>query len=110
MQRKGIVRGMIVLLVLVVVGGVIYCLASRVETEQRQLRLSDFHFLELGISRDEVTRRMGEPDRIVGFGLYICQYDLVDGRRIMLSFPTPKGLGGAWIVNEDGTRTDFFEK
>lgn len=80
------------------------------EKGARHLRLSNFAFLKRGISRDEVIRRVGEPDRIVGSGLYICQYDLIDGRKIMLSFPSPRGLGGAWIINRDGTRIDFFEQ
>ena len=111
MRRRKITYSIAALLVLVIVGGVAYLLLfNDVEGGSRQLRLSDFDFLKRGISRDEVVRKVGEPDRIVGSGLYICQYDLVDGRKIMLSFPTPEGLGGAWIVNDDGTRIDFFKQ
>ena len=97
----------VLLLALVIVGSGICCV-GKTNKGGRQLKLSDFDFLEPGISREEVVSKVGEPDRIVGSGLYICQYDLIDGRKIMLSFPTPEGLGGAWIINEDGSRTDFF--
>jgi len=107
-MRRKIVYSIIFLLTLLLIGGGVYFLHKG--ERSRQLELSDFDFLKPGISREEVVRRVGEPDRIVGSGLYICQYDLADGRKIMLSFPTPEELGGAWIINKDGTRIDFFKK
>jgi hypothetical protein len=105
MEKRKIAYGIISLFALIIVGGGVYFLLNM---QSRQLALSDFDFLKPGMTREEIIRKVGEPDRIVGSGLYICQYNLTDGRKIMLSFPNSRDLGGAWIVNKDGTRIDFF--
>jgi len=110
MEYQKIILTALVLQLIVALGSVSCLSGCKAQDSQRELRLSDFDFLELGMSLEGITDRLGEPDREVGSGLYGFQYDLVDGRVVTLSFITLDQLVGAWIVNEDGTRTDFFEK
>ena len=53
---------------------------------------SDFDFLRLGMSYQEVVSRVGEADRDVGSGIHIMVYDLTDGTQLMLSFPSLDNL------------------
>ena len=53
---------------------------------------SDFDFLRLGMSYQEVVSRVGEADRDVGSGIHIMVYDLSDGTQLMLSFPSLDSL------------------
>jgi hypothetical protein len=53
---------------------------------------SDFDFLRLGMSYQEVVARVGDADREVGSGIHILVYDLSDGTQFMLSFPSLDSL------------------
>ena len=62
------------------------CLAGcRTKSNQRELTLSDFDFLERDIALDEVINRLRLPDRFVGSGIISYQWDLADGRIVELS-------------------------
>jgi hypothetical protein len=54
--------------------------------------LSDFSFIDIGMSYDDIVERVGEPDRDVGSGVYLFVYDLNDGGEIMLSFISLESL------------------
>ena len=66
------------------------------------LTLSDFQFLKLGMSFEQVVAEVGEPDRDIGSGVYLFQYDLADGRKITLQFIRKDELSGVWVVSRDG--------
>lgn len=77
---------------------------------QRGLTLSDFQFLEQGMSLEEIVDRVGEPDRELGSGISHFQYDLTDGRTLELVFLHLDDLLGAVILEEDGNVIDLLEK
>ena len=62
---------------------------------------SDFDFLRLGMSYQEVVARVGEADRDVGSGIHIMVYDLSDGTQIMLSFPSLDRLIAVHLYDPD---------
>src|SRR4030065_2334488 len=62
---------------------------------------SDFDFLRLGMSYQEVVARVGEADRDVGSGINIMVYDLSDGTQLMLSFPSLDNLMAVHLYDPD---------
>ena len=60
--------------------------------EGGRMARSDFDFLRLGMSYQEVVSRVGEAERDVGSGIHILVYDLTDGTQLMLSFPSLDNL------------------
>lgn len=91
-------------LLLIAVLGYAFCLLScKPQGDQRKLTLSDFDFLEVGMSLEEITERVGEPDRDVGSGIFLIQYDLADGRTLQLVFISPDELIGVQLRERDGT-------
>lgn len=98
-------------LLLMVILGCALCLPScRPREGQRRLTLSDFDFLEIGMSLEEITERVGEPDRDVGSGIFLIQYDLADGRTVQLVFISPDELIGVQLREKDGTWIDLLIK
>ncbi len=68
-----------------------------------ELTLSDFEFLEPGMSLDEIVARVGEPNRDVGSGFYMPVYDLADGGVVGLQFGgDPNNLLIAEYRSRDG--------
>ncbi len=65
-------------------------------------QLTDFNFLENGISYDEIVKRVGKEDKDIGSGLYLLEYSLADGSNIILQFFTLESLNSAYILYEDG--------
>ena len=63
--------------------------------------LSDFGFLELGMSYEKIVEAVGEADRDAGSGLYLKIYDLADGRQITLQFATLDTLMGVFLYDPD---------
>lgn len=63
--------------------------------------LSDFDFLELGMSYEGIVNVVGEADRDVGSGLYLKVYDLEDGLQITLQFSTLDSLLGVFLYDPD---------
>lgn len=55
-------------------------------TSDGGLSFSDFGFLTLGMSYDEINAIVGEADRDIGSGTHLLIYDLNDGTEMMLSF------------------------
>lgn len=84
--------------------------SCRSQGGQRRLTLSDFDFLEAGMSLEEIVERVGEPDRDVGSGIFLIQYDLADGRTVQLMFITPDKLVGAQVCKKDGTCRELLDK
>jgi hypothetical protein len=74
---------------------------------RKGLVLQDFEFVYPGISPGEVLAKVGKPS--LG-SLYVYEYELSNGERVMLRFSGSDTLKGGWIVRIDGTRVDFFTK
>jgi len=53
---------------------------------QREFTLSDFDFLRRGMSLAEIINRVGIPDRDIGSGIFIIQYDLISECVVELVF------------------------
>ncbi len=70
--------------------------------------LSDFDFLELGMSYEEIVNVVGEADRDVGSGLYLKVYNLEDGRQITLQFATLDALLGVFLYDPDTDQEDVI--
>ena len=68
---------------------------------------TDFDFLVVGISYDDVVARVGPPARDIGSGTYLYVYDLNDGSEMLLSFIRLDSLYSAAIRYPDG-RTEFI--
>jgi len=62
---------------------------------------SDFDFLRLGMSYQEVVDRVGEADRDVGSGIHIMVYDFSDGTQLMLSFASLDNLMAVHLYDPD---------
>ena len=71
----------------------------------RDLSLSDFDFLRIGMSYQEIVAQVGEADRDAGSGIHLMVYELRDGTELMLSFPSFDSLVAANLYNpETGAR------
>ena len=66
-----------------------------------KLSRSDFDFLRLRMSYQEVVARIGEADRDVGSGIHILVYDLSDGTQFMLSFASLDNLMAVHLYDPD---------
>ena len=62
---------------------------------------SDFDFLRVGMSYQEVVDRVDEADRDVGSGIHIMVYDLSDGTQLMLSFASLDNLMAVHLYDPD---------
>jgi len=71
-----------------------------IATTSSKRTLGDFDFLQLGVSYEDVVAQAGEPDRNVGSGVYLFQYDIADGQIVTLQFFSLDELTGAWIFQE----------
>lgn len=65
------------------------------------LRESDFEFIQLGMSYQEVVDQVGEADRDIGSGVHLMVYDLQDGMQMILSFPSLDRLSAAYLYNPE---------
>ena len=82
------------------VGVVLFASCGGSEDSGRVSR-SEFDFLRLGMSYQEVVDRVGEADRDVGSGIHIMVYDLSDGTQLMLSFASLEDLMAVHLYNPD---------
>src|SRR3970040_181418 len=82
------------------VGVVLFASCGGSEDGGKMLR-SDFDFLRLGMSYQEVVDRGGEADRGVGSGIHILVYDLSDSTQFMLSFASLDHLMAVHLYNPD---------
>lgn len=102
-------RLIILMLLIAAVGGVVCSLSAC--GSQRRLKSSDFEFLEPCMSLNKIMERIGEPDRDIGSGFYIYQYDLADGSVVTLQFGSdPTCLQAAVLTTEDGTSVNLLEE
>ena len=67
--------------------------------------LATFSFLKIGMSFAEITERIGMPDEDIGAGVYLFQYNLTDGCKVVLQFITRDHLSKVWIVNRESEWT-----
>ncbi len=67
--------------------------------------LATFSFLRIGMSFAEITERVGMPDEDIGSGVYLFQYNLTDGCKVVLQFITRDHLSKVWIVDREGEWT-----
>ena len=66
---------------------------------------SDFDFLRVGMSYEEITKRVGRADSDIGSGLHIMVYQLSDGKELHLAFASLESLLSVSLYNpEDNTR------
>ena len=82
------------------VGVVLFASCVRSEGAGKMSR-SDFDFLRLRMSYQEVVARVGEADRDVGSGIHIMVYDLSDGTQLMLSFASLDNLMAVHLYDPD---------
>jgi len=100
----------IVIGVMFILGGAVYLLVIH-KNQRHKLTLSDFEFLEPGMSLDKIVARAGDPDRDVGSGFYILEYDLADGGVVGLQFGgDPDSLLVAVYDSKDGTVIKLVER
>jgi hypothetical protein len=98
------IRLMVLFGLLLVLLGVVFLFI--VPRERNKLTLSDFAFLEPGMSLPEIVDKVGQPDRDIGSGFYMPQYDLVDGGVVGLGFGgDPSNLLVAVHESKEGTVT-----
>lgn len=76
---------------------------------QHERYRSDFDFLEIGISYEEVLDHVGKEDIDIGSGSYIMEYNLADGSKVYLQFISLNSLERAYIVYSDGQIEDIIE-
>ncbi|MBE2202548.1 MAG: hypothetical protein IAE79_28310 [Anaerolinea sp.] len=95
------------LFICVLVATMVSCRNSDVISTDGRLTVTDFAFLEFGMSYDEVKRRIGPADRDVGSGLYIYVYDLGKDDQVILTFATLDHLLSAKVTHADGSVTDL---
>jgi len=95
------------ILLLILGLGFVYWLFVYRSHAPQGLELSDFNFLQKETRLGEVLDRLGEPDRTLGYTVERHQYDLADDRVVELIFD--HGPLQAWILEENGTRKNYFE-
>jgi len=67
--------------------------------------LSDFAFLQIGMTYEEVIARVGPADRLEGSGVTGYAYDLSDGSKLSLNFgPMGDALARVLLMHPDGSR------
>lgn len=88
---------------------VIKATTDRTALPQYSRQISDFNFLELGISYEEVVESVGKEDVDIGSGTYILEYNLADGSKIYLQFISLDSLDRAYIVYSDGQIKNIIE-
>ena len=93
-------RAKFTLSLLSLVGVVLFASCGGSENGGKMSR-SDFDFLRLGMSYQEVVDRVGEADRDVGSGIHILVYDLSDSTQFMLSFASLDHLMAVHLYNPD---------
>jgi len=84
------------------------CGCNKELPERNEISRSDLRFLKLGMSYDEVTTHIGEPDRDTGSGIYWFEYDLEGGERLLLGFANLNHLDTAIIVEKDGKQVNIL--
>jgi hypothetical protein len=67
-----------------------------------------FRTLRLGEPFTLVVQRFGPPDRDIGSGIHIFEYDLPDGTKVALGFPDLDHLHYAMLLRPDGSHEDFL--
>ncbi|PIE80796.1 MAG: hypothetical protein CSA11_07025 [Chloroflexi bacterium] len=78
-------------------------------SDRDMLTVSDFDFLELGMSYEEVQAHVGSADKDIGSGLYIFVYSINDEQEILLSFSSLDNLFDAQVHNlKDNTSTPLL--
>lgn len=77
------------------------CNRSSLGGNGRDLSLTDFDFLRLGMSYEEVVAKVGEAKRDVGSGIHLMVYELKDGTELTLSFPSLDSLAAAYHYNPE---------
>ena len=73
--------------------------------DRGELQLSDFDFLEYGMSYDEIIKQVGRADKDIGSGYYIFEYKIADGTMVYLPCTvSDKGiiLAGAYYYLPNG--------
>ena len=93
-------RAKFTLSLLSLVGVVLFASCGGSEDSEKLSR-TDFDFLRLGMSYQEVVARVGEADRDVGSGINIMVYDLSDGTQLMLSFASLDNLMAVHLYDPD---------
>jgi len=73
-------------IIVLTIVGVTILTAVLLVNNYKKLTISDFDFLEKGISYSEIVKKVGKPSDNVGSGLYIFTYRLSDGRTVSISF------------------------
>ena len=94
------------LITLALLSAVVLCLClsgCQAQYRHRELTLSDFESLYSDMDLKEVFEKVGWSDRSFGFGFIEYQYDLVDGRVVVLFFSG--GQLRAEVQEKDGTWT-----
>lgn len=79
------------------------------EDKEKNPRTLDFFKAELKktLTPDKAEKLFGKPDRNVGSGLLIYEYDLSDGTKLWLGFPGVAPITYAKHLKKDGTREDL---
>jgi hypothetical protein len=78
-------------------------------SQKARLELEDLQFIEIGIGYNELTEKLGQPDRDRASGVFAPEYDLADGGIITLTFSSSGKLYGVSITTPDGITMDYFE-
>ena len=58
----------------------------------------------------QILGRFGKPDRDIGSGIYIYEYDLSDGRKVRIQTPDKKVLMTATCYNPKTQKSEFIYK
>jgi len=97
-KRQNIVLFLIIVISLISIIGYISW-----TTKKSVVSRSDLGFIREGISYDIVVSQIGEPNRDVGSGVYLFEYELDDGGLLILGFSNLDYLNQASILEKDGT-------
>jgi len=62
------------------------------------------------LTASQVIERFGLPDRDIGSGVYLLEYDLTDGRKVVISTPDKKVLLGATLYDPVTKKSELIYK
>lgn len=74
-------------------------------TATSELTLADLKFIRIDMAVAEISAKLGPPR---SKAIYMDEYQIAGNRKVILRIDGSERVKGVWILNQDGSRTDFF--
>jgi hypothetical protein len=75
------------------------------KTATSELTLADLKFIHIDMAIAEISAKLGPPH---SKAIYMDEYQIAGNRKVILRIDGSERVKGIWILNQDGSRSDFF--